>query len=465
MFKISVILFRRTKATRKVSSTLKDFPEPQMTNLLLQDPFAVLKEYPDKLTHILENPLHTGCLQFSPRGDYLALGCANGGVVVYDMDTHRPILFLGSKMGAHMRSVQSVAWSECGRFILSAGRDWSVKLWDLSCPEQPLKQVQLESPVWNCQWIDSNAGSCIATAVEEERAFLINFQNNPTIIPLLPSEALESPQNQGYVLTSSVHSKNRQIVMTGTSKGWVNFYRIDSELKFTLIKSLKIANSNIKHLVVSQDGEKLAINSSDRIIRQYSLKIRGVIDTVELESEHKYQDVINRLQWNSIFFSGKSADYLVASTNGSSAHELYMWETSSGTLVRVLEGAEEELMDIDWNFYNMCIASNGLESGDVYVWSIVTVPKWSALAPDFEEVEENIDYQEKEDEFDHVDEQEQQQEIDQVEEVEIDLRTRERYDVRGNDLLLTRFTIPTDYERILVMKEATRAVDERNGEI
>lgn len=443
-----------------------------MTNLLLQDPFAVLKEYPDKLTQILDNPLHTGCLQFSPKGDYLALGCANGGVVVYDMDTHRPILFLGSKMGAHMRSIQSVAWSECGRFILSAGRDWFVKLWDLANPEEPLKQVQLESSVWNCQWIDSSTGICIATALEEEKAFLITFQDSPSVIALGGVEEKEQPQNQGYVLTSSIHSRHKRIIITGTTKGWVNFYRIDDQLRSQRLKSLKIANSNIKHLIVSQDGEKLAVNSSDRIIRQYSLRVSDDLETVELEPEHKYQDVINRLQWNSILFSNKSADYLVASTNGSSAHELYMWETSSGTLVRVLEGAEEELMDIDWNFYNMCIASNGLESGDVYVWSIVTAPKWSALAPDFEEVEENIDYQEKEDEFDNVDEQEQQQEIDQAEEVEIDLRTREKYDVRGSDLLMSRFTIPTDYERILVMKEAADAtegdgsqLEATNGEI
>ncbi|QLL32908.1 hypothetical protein HG536_0D04300 [Torulaspora globosa] len=425
-----------------------------MTNLLLQDPFAVLKEYPDKLAHILENPLRTECLQFSPRGDYLALGCANGGVVIYDVDTHRPVQFLGSKLGAHIRSVQSVSWSLCGRYILSAGQDWSVKLWDLGAPEQPLKQIALQSSVWNCQWIDSDVFTCIATAVEEDRAFIIDFRDIPKVRPLGVSDGSGSATSQGYVLTSVVHSKSREVVVTGTSKGWINFYRLCGSEEFELIKSLRIANSNIKHLIVSQNGEKLAINSSDRIIRQYSLNISEDTSAVEVELEHKYQDVINKLQWNSIFFGSKSADYLVASTHGSSAHELYLWETHSGTLVRVFEGAEEELMDIDWNFYNMSIVSNGLESGDVYAWSIVPAPKWSALAPDFEEVEENIDYQEKEDEFDQVHEQEQQQEIDLVEEVDIDLRARERYDVRGNDLLIPRFTIPTDYERILIMKQA-----------
>lgn len=173
--------------------------------------------------------------------------------------------------------------------------------------------------------------------------------------------------------------------------------------------------------------------------------------------EHRYQDVINRLQWNCVFFSNKSAEYLVASPHGSSTHELYLWETGSGTLVRVLEGAEEELMNINWNFYNMCIASNGFESGDVYIWSIVVPPKWSALAPDFEEIEENIEYQEKEDEFDLEDELEQQQEMTQVEEVPIDLRTMEHYDVRGNDLRREKFIIPTDYERILMMQSKRAA--------
>lgn len=431
-----------------------------MTNLLLQDPFAVLKEYPDKLVHILENPLRTECLQFSPRGDYLALGCANGGVVIYDVDTQRPIQFLGSKLGAHMRSAQSVSWSVCGRYILSAGQDWCVKLWDLKSPEQPSKQISLQSSIWNCQWIDSNDFTCIATAVEEEHAFLIDFKEIPTLTALVNSEHPESSSGQGYVLTCAVHSKYSNVVITGTSKGWINIYRLCDGGTCQLIKGQKIANSNIKHLVISQNGQKLAINSSDKIIRQYALNLAEDMTAVEIELEHRYQDVINKLQWNSIFFGSKSADYLVASTHGSSAHELYLWETHSGTLVRVLEGAEEELMNIDWNLFNMTIASNGLESGDVYEWSIITAPKWSALAPDFEEVEENINYQEKEDEFDQVDEQEQQQEINLVEEVEIDLRTGERYDVRGNDLLRPRFTIPTDYERILVMKNANIALQD-----
>ena len=42
----------------------------------------------------------------------------------------------------------------------------------------------------------------------------------------------------------------------------------------------------------------------------------------------------------------------------------------------------------------------GVDTGRVYLWSILQPQRWSALAPDFVEVEENVEYIEREDEFD-----------------------------------------------------------------
>lgn len=371
-------------------------------NILLQDPFAVLKEHPEKLTHTIENPLRTECLQFSPCGDYLALGCANGALVIYDMDTFRPICVPGNMLGAHVRPITSIAWSPDGRFLLTSSRDWFIKLWDLSVPSKPLKEICFDSPIWGCQWLDAKNWLCVATVFEESDAYVIDFSNDPVASLLSKPEdiSLGSTPDHGYVLVCTVHTKHPDIIITGTSKGWLNFYKFHSISQSECIHSLKITSSNIKHVIISQDGGRLAINCSDRTIRQYEIHVNNETSTVELNLEHKYQDVINKLQWNCILFSNNSAEYLVASTHGSSAHELYIWETTSGTLVRVLEGVEEELIDITWDFYSMSIVSNGFESGNVYIWSVVVPPKWSALAPDFEEVEENVDYLEKEDEFD-----------------------------------------------------------------
>jgi len=40
--------------------------------------------------------------------------------------------------------------------------------------------------------------------------------------------------------------------------------------------------------------------------------------------------------------------------------------------------------------------------GNILIWHIPTLEKWSAFAGDFEELDENVEYIEKEDEFDIV---------------------------------------------------------------
>ena len=134
--------------------------------------------------------------------------------------------------------------------------------------------------------------------------------------------------------------------------------------------------------MISQNGRKLAVNSSDRIIRQIDLPdLINVEDSNDwdFEIDHKYQDVVNRLQWNSVSFN-HNAEFLVASTHGQSSHDLYLWETSMASLVKILEGSNEELVDVKWNYSRCTIGSIGLDSGIIYLWSVQFPQKWSALA-------------------------------------------------------------------------------------
>jgi len=76
-----------------------------------------------------------------------------------------------------------------------------------------------------------------------------------------------------------------------------------------------------------------------------------------------------------------------------------------------------------WHPTRPFVAATGVESGRIYIWSIHTPQRWSALAPDFLEVEENVEYIEQEDEFDiHPLDELQKRRLDQEDE-EVDVLT------------------------------------------
>ena len=166
------------------------------------------------------------------------------------------------------------------------------------------------------------------------------------------------------------------------------------------------------------------VNSSDRVIRtivlpdlsQLGVDLEQSSNNIKLQVEHKFQDVVNRLSWNHVAFSSSMGEFIVASTFMNP--DIYVWERGHGSLVKILEGPREELGVVEWHPLRPMVVACGLDSGCIYTWSVVAPQKWSALAPDFAEVEENVQYIEREDEFDiHPAEEVHQRRLDQEDEV------------------------------------------------
>ena len=86
-------------------------------------------------------------------------------------------------------------------------------------------------------------------------------------------------------------------------------------------------------------------------------------------------------------------DYICAGSHRQ--HELYIWDKATGNLVKILTGSKgESLLDLTWHPVKLVILS---------VSNAQTEP-WSAYAPNFKELDENEDYEERESEFDIEDE-------------------------------------------------------------
>jgi COMPASS component SWD1 len=248
----------------------------------------------------------------------------------------------------------------------------------------------------------------------------------------------QAAQDAKQNTTVAVFTASGDHIISGTSKGWLNIIELATR---TTLYSTKICAGVVIYLRTTSSGRDIVLNASDRVIRTIQLPNLTAADldpdTIDIEVEHKFQDVVNRLSWNHVCFSS-TGEYVTASTYNN--HDIYIWERNHGSLVKILEGPKEEHGVVEWHPHRPMIAACGLESGRIHIWSIIPEQRWSALAPDFVEVEENVEYGEHEDEFDiHAHEEIHKRRLD-LEDEDVDVLTIEP--VKGNMVELNPFTMP-----------------------
>jgi len=109
------------------------------------------------------------------------------------------------------------------------------------------------------------------------------------------------------------------------------------------------------------------------------------------------QDKVTRLQWSHASFSSAS-EHVIGTANSATDHSIYIWDLH-GHLAAMLNGPKDGAIHFACHPTRPILACCA-RSGTVYIWTKRYSENWSAFAPDFKELEENEEYEEREDEFD-----------------------------------------------------------------
>lgn len=157
--------------------------------------------------------------------------------------------------------------------------------------------------------------------------------------------------------------------------------------------------ASVSNLIVSRHDMNVILNSTDGAIRLYDLRECWTTPEEVDKPTWVFQDIDTKVQFRSCDFSGDGKLVLGAANGPQKKYELYIWNTTTGDLVDKLTGAPVEIHCVAWHPTRSFLAVSASD-GLVDVWGYQV--NWTAFAPFFQALTENIEYAECEDEFDIV---------------------------------------------------------------
>lgn len=390
-------------------------------NIELLESFG--QNYPEEFDGLLDCVSLSVTCAFNRRGTLLAVGCNDGRIAVWDFLTRG----IAKIITAHVHPVTSLCFSRRGKTLVSASTDNTVVVFDVLTSDVVAKW-RFSTPVLKVQF-NPRDENLILIVPMKHAAVVLHLPNSGAAASanrtdreksrnkthtILPLDDSDSDLN----LTAS-YDRRGEFVFTGNAKGRIAVINVGSGSIDgpEIVASFRVSNTAIKQIEFAPKRKDVfLVNTADRVIRVYEAQeVLACGIGGEPEPVQKLQDLVNKTTWKKCCFAGgPDAEYICAGSSRS--HSIYVWERTAGTLVKILHGTKgETLLDVVWHPIRPIICS--ISSGVVSVWAQPQVENWSAFAPDFKEMDENVEYEERESEFDLEDEDRSPSRVHESEEV------------------------------------------------
>uniref|UniRef100_A0A915L636 Anaphase-promoting complex subunit 4-like WD40 domain-containing protein n=1 Tax=Romanomermis culicivorax TaxID=13658 RepID=A0A915L636_ROMCU len=327
--------------------------------------------------------------RFNRWGSLLAVGGNDGRVMIIDFTTRGIVKVLA----AHVQPISSLSWSRNGRRLLTSSSDNTVAVWNIVSNEC-IKRFRFNSLITKVQFHPRNDDMFMVCSLKN--AVVSLRLSDQSSFAITCEEDSGGEQN----LIASFNRRGDYLII-GNGRGKITIHDVINEFKQVGMFRLQ-SNHAVRSIEFSRrGGDYFLTNSNDRIIRVFDFNevLRTSVKEIA-EPVQKLQDLVNKTPWKVCCFSG-DMEHICAGSARTNA--LYVWDINTGSLVKILHGVKGEVVsDVAWHPIRALLCS--ISNGSVTVWSQTHVENWSAFAPDFKELDENVEYEERESEFDLNDE-------------------------------------------------------------
>ncbi len=241
----------------------------------------------------------------------------------------------------HAGSVMSVAWSPCGKLVLSGSTDKTVRVWEVASSRCI---ATLEG--------HSNSVMSVAWSPDGKRALSGSSDNTIRVWEVANGQCMATLEDHSNSVTSVAWSPEGKRALSGSLDKTVKVWEIDS---WRCIATFDDHTSCVRSVAWSPNGKRAISGSEDRTVKIWSIDSGQCLATLEGHTSYVL----------SVAWSPDGERVL----SGACDNTLKVWEIASGRCLATLEKHTSYVRSVAWSPDGERVIS-GSEDRTVRIWKI-----------------------------------------------------------------------------------------------